>query len=65
MHVSVPLVTLVCTTCVPAVPGDQKRAVYYPEAAVTDGCELPLVFWESDPGLLEKRPVLLTAELFL
>lgn len=53
----------VCTTCVAAVHGGQKRSLHPPGTAVLDSCELPFEFWEVNPGLLQEQPVLLTAEL--
>lgn len=34
-------------------------------ARVTDGCELPCVYWESNPGPLQVQLVLLTTEPYL
>jgi hypothetical protein len=58
MPMSVPM-------CVSDGHGGQKRALHPPRAAVRDWCELPFGCWELNPGLPEKQPVLLTAELFL
>lgn len=55
----------VCTTCVAAVHGGQKRALNPPGTAVLDSYELPFEFWEVNPGLLQEQSVLLTAELAL
>lgn len=57
----------VCTVylCVSSAHGGQKRALHPPGKAVINSCELPVGCWESNPGLLEEQPVLLTADLFL
>lgn len=44
--------------------GNIKQIEYLVQSGgtgVTDGCELPCGCWESNPGPLEKQPVLLTA----
>ena len=34
----------------------------FPRTGVTNGCEPPRGYWESNPGPLEEQPVLLTTE---
>ena len=33
-----------------------------PGTGVTDSCELPCVYWELNPSLLEEQPVLLATK---
>ena len=45
----------------------QKRTLYpptHPSTVAINGCKLPRGYWELNPGLLEKQPMLLTAEPF-
>ena len=39
-----------------------EGGVGFPGTGVTDGCQLPFVFWESNPGPQKEQQVLLTAE---
>lgn len=39
-----------------------EEGVRPPGAGATDSCELPCELWESSPGHLEERTVVLTAE---
>jgi hypothetical protein len=46
------------------MPGATKarKGIRSPGTGVTNGCELPQGFWESNQGALEKLPVFLATE---
>jgi len=46
-----------CTTCVPGAQGSQE-GIGFPGTGVTDGHELPCIYWESKPVLLSAEPFL-------
>lgn len=50
------------TTCNPGVLGGQRREYPQEVEVQMEGHEPPLEFWESNPDLLKKQPVLLTPE---
>lgn len=57
------LLAYVCTPHVFLVPREAREGIRNPETGVPDCSELPGVMcWESNPGLLQDQPVLLTAK---
>jgi hypothetical protein len=43
-------------------PCRSEEGIGFPGTEVTDGCELPRVYWELNLGPLEEQSVLLTTE---
>lgn len=45
-------------------PWRREESISSPGTRVTNGCDLPCGCWDSNPGSLEKQPVLLTTGSF-
>lgn len=58
-----PVCTCLYLTFVPGAwfPQRPEEGVGSPGTGVTDGCQLPCGFWESNPDPQKEQPVLLTA----
>lgn len=50
MCMTICLPVCVCTTCVPDIPGGQKRVSQLPGTRVRDGCQSTDVVLETEPG---------------
>lgn len=48
-------VLCMCTLCVPGAQEGQKRTSITPGTGVTDGCEPPYGYWESNVGPLQEQ----------